>query len=53
MVPWYLADVKEVAEIDKNKNISYHLVKRGANSEADRLAKEGVSRLSLLIVTIC
>ena len=51
---WYLEDIiGEVIENSKNVNISFHLIKRGANLEADRLAKEGVSRPSLLIITDC
>ena len=54
MALWYLTDVvKEVAEIAKSINISYNLIKRSANLEADRLAKDGVSRPSLCIVTDC
>ena len=54
MAPWYLADViEEVTENAKNMNISYNLIKRCANSEADRPVKEGPSRPSLFIVTDC
>lgn len=54
MAPWYLIDVvEEVAEIAKNIKFSYNLITRSANSEADSLAKEGVCRLSLCIVTDC
>ena len=49
--PWHFAVViEEVAEIAKNMNISYHLIKRCANSEADRLAKEGVPYCYLLLI---
>lgn len=52
--PWYLADIiGEVVESSKNLNVTFHHIKRIANLEVDRLAKEGVSRPPLLIVCDC
>ena len=50
--PWYLADIVGEVVVNSNKvHISFHLIKRDANSEVDCLAKEGVSKPDLHIVT--
>lgn len=51
--PWFLADIiEEVFEITKTLNVSFHHIKHSANTEEDRLAKEGASKPSLLISSV-
>ena len=51
--PWYLADLsEEMAQMSTALNISFSHIRRSANAEADRLAKEGVHKPSL-IISIC
>eukprot|EP00268_Persea_americana_P065005 TRINITY_DN8614_c0_g1_i4.p1 TRINITY_DN8614_c0_g1~~TRINITY_DN8614_c0_g1_i4.p1 ORF type:complete len:144 (-),score=24.76 TRINITY_DN8614_c0_g1_i4:84-515(-) len=48
--PWYLLDIiEEVLDISKSLDVSFYHINRSANKVADHLAKEGVSRQSLLI----
>ena len=49
--PWYLADIiEEVNQLSKELNISFSYIRRSANDEVDKLAKEGVYKLSLIVL---
>lgn len=47
--PWSMADVVEVVNLGTALDATFFHVKRSANSKADSLAKDGVSRTSLWI----
>ncbi|XXG49570.1 hypothetical protein AAC387_Pa02g3723 [Persea americana] len=52
-VPWYMANIiEEMTHLSGELNISFSHIKCSANAKADNLAKEGVSKPSL-IVSLC
>ena len=48
--PRYMADIiEEVIQLSGDLNVSFNYIMRSTNAEADKLAKEGVLKPSLLI----
>ena len=49
--PWYLADIiEEVTQLSRALNISFSHIRLSVNEKADKLAKEGVSKPSLIVL---
>ena len=50
--PWNLADIiKEVVKLSHDLNRSFNHIKRSANQELDKIAKEGVLKAALFVYT--